>query len=56
MLIFTERRSPESIKMKKGGLISVHHGCSCPITYVIRNVLLYVACFYSQIEQPITSV
>ena len=39
MLIFIKRRSPEDIKMKKDSLIIVYHAPSCPVIYLIRNVL-----------------
>lgn len=55
MLIFMKRRPPEDIEMKKGSLISVYHAPSCPVIYIIINIL-YLFAFIAGIEQPITSI
>lgn len=47
-LDFYKKRSPEDIEMKKGSLIIVYHTPSCPVIYIIRNVLYPLSAFIAR--------
>lgn len=47
-LDFYKKRSPEDIEMKKGSLIIVYHAPSCPVIYIIRNVMYPLSAFIAR--------